>query len=282
MSTACDSPVSRSDVTENHICRHPAAAPISRILPVAELCESILHHLSFHDLIRVQLVCRDLNAAIKSSPICQTTLFFRPTLNNSIGEWVADYKNRLFTGKDAQPYLEKIRNGSRNYNAVRPHLCNPMLSSPRHGHICNSRSKRLAVAVGINDHIDRPHHSHEYFEFQGKLTRNLEAHFSCRSMFLTQPPVTRIELEPVGRCEHTRREDSYLRPGWCSQCNKNKVIVNPDGVNLGQVVDETSRRRSQGKNTEPDRIRFPEAFVISQEVQDWMCESGPQGSVKTS
>ena len=270
MSTTCISPVSRSNVTENQTCRHPAEVPISRILPVAELCESILEHLSFHDLIRVQLVCRDLNAAIKSSPACQTTLFFRPTLNNDLGEWVADYKNRLFIGKDAQPYLEKIRSGSRNYNAVRPLICNPMLLSPRHEDIRKSRSKRIAVAVGINDHVDRPHHEHEHFEFANDMIRNLETHYSCRSMFLTQPPVTSIELEPVGRCEHTRRQDAYLRPGWCNQCARNKIVANPNGVTLGQVVDETSLRGSMGKNLEPDKIRFPGAFVITKEVHDWV------------
>lgn len=273
MYSTCNSPANRRNVAETRSSCHRAVGPISRILSITELCESILQHLSFHDLIQVQLVCRDLNAAIKSSPACQTTLYLRPTLNNDTDEWVADYKNRLFVGDDARPYLEKIRSGSRNYNAVRPLICNPMLLSPRHDDIRKSRSKIIAVAVGINDHIDRPHHAHEHFEFANHMIHNLKTHYSCRSMFLTQPPVTRIELEPVGRCEHTRRQDAYLRPGWCNQCAQNKVIVNPNGVTLGQVVEETSLRGSQGKNLEPDKIRFPGAFVITKEVHDWIYEA---------
>ena len=245
-------------------------APISLILSVTELCESILEHLSFRDLIRVQLVCRDLNAAIKGSPILQASLFQKPTLSNSSDEWVADYKNRLFVGQAAQPYLEKIKNGSRNYNAVTPIKCNPILSSPRHHDICGSRSPRVAVAVGINDHVDRPHHLHEYFEPRNDMIRNPEPHYSCRSMYLTQPPVTEVELEPVGRCEHTRRQDSYIHPGWCSRCNGDKTIRNPDGVTLGQVIDESLHRGSKGNNAQPDKIRFPGVFVITQEVQDWV------------
>lgn len=244
--------------------------PINRVLHIAELCESTLQYLSFRDLIRLQLVCRDLNAAIRDSPALQAKLFLKPSNDNNPGEWVADYQNRLFVGQAAQPYLDKIKKGSHNFNVVKPVICNPILTSPRHNDICNSRSPRRAVAVSINDHVDRPYHLHEHFDPRNDRIRRPEAYYSCRRMFLTQPPVTVVELAPVGRCEHSSRQNAYLRPGWCDQCAGNKVIAIPNGVTLGQLIDETSSRGSQGKHVEPDKIRFPGVFVITKEVEDWV------------
>ena len=243
-------------------------APIAKILAVPELCEIILQYLTFDELIPAQLVCRGLIAVIRGSIELQRILFLMPALPTKDSQWVTDYKNRLRIGKEARPFLEKMESGSKNYNAVTPLICNPLLSSRRHDYIKQSRSPSTAIAVSINDHVDRPHHAHEYFEFKIDKFWMSQPYHSCRSMFLTQPPVTRVDCEPAGRCEHTRRETAYLNPGWCKQCAGDQTVINPEGVTLGQVLDRLLSRAGQGKGFQNDKLRFPGAFVVTAEIAD--------------
>ena len=251
----------------------PQTRPIYRILPVTELCENVLQHLSFHDLIRVQFVCRDLNATIQGSFVLQEKLFLKPTPSCNGDQWVADIRNRLFVGEQARAYLSKSRIGSGYFNSITPILCNPILISNRNSYVLNAHSKTYAVANTINDHADRPYHPNEYFFFKNEKQSFFQGLNSrCRSMFLTQPPATMVELEPEGRCRHSRRADQGLLPEYCRDCLGDNVIANPSGVTIGQVVDEICHWSSRGYIERPRKIRFPGAFVVSKELIHWAYE----------
>ena len=99
--------------------------------------------------------------------------------------------------------------------------------------------------------------------------RNISADASCRAMYITQPPITKISFDIHGRCEYLPWEERRGLQKWFVGTVKTAVVTNESGVTFGQLVDEIEKHMGYEKASF-HHLEFSEAFLVTSEEKEFM------------
>ena len=252
-------PVRWSDIAAGRKSTHPDAAAIKPILDTAELCENVLKYLSLKDLIKAQLICRSVCSVIKTSPLLRNELFMTPTEHSETNVWLFNANRDLFVGKKALQYLDET---SANRFKPPPRTIQPLVYNP-----LLFASKWQDDVNSVGHYLDKPvDYPNEYntitLRLRAKL-RSLSKDASCRSMFLSQPPVTEVHTFIDGRFYYPEWEDRRGLPKWTIARVAKPRIENAEGVTFGQLVDAIVSAMNEHDETSLDAVRAFHGLFLS-------------------
>jgi len=198
-------PVRWSDVAANRKSTHPDLAPIKRIIDTYELCGGVLQLLPLKDILRMKRVCRTFNSIINSSAIIQTKLFQKPT--SVTPSWVFDSDGVLLTSNEASEYIRKNQAAGCSSNSVRLYAVNSLLLSL-------VDTSTLETRIGDDSSYTTYYGSPILNISIKRRLRSMPQQASHCSMYLSQPPTTKVRISIEGRKDFMLWEDRRGLPKW--------------------------------------------------------------------
>jgi hypothetical protein len=248
-------PTRWSDIAADRKSTHPDIAPIKRLLDTTELLELVLGNLPLKDLLVMQRLCRRVREVIKTSSPLQTSFFFRAFKDTSGQGWVLSSNDRLLSGSEAVQYLTKATTSDLKPLIIKPAIYNPLVLTKRLDDN-NSISFHLRLET-LNKERNTAYCVYENFKLKPKKP---PAEASCRSMLLTQPPVTTVNVEIEGKKSYPDWEDRRGLPKWYYGTIARTRVTNPTGVTLDDVL------RKERDDGWIGNIMFPDNFVTTAEI----------------
>lgn len=255
-SSSLPPPVCGSAATRKSTLSHDP--PAKQVFDTTELCENVLKYLDPKDLVRVQRLCRSTRSCIDSSPTLQEKLFLKPAPTSML--WVLHYGNDdILLGKKATEYIEGAKNPTSAATlSKRPHVYNELFFEVR--------EHREGLGARLCDHcvngIDAINASRAHLLMTLDGLRALPQSASCRAMYVAQPPVAKIRIAVMGRCDGSLREDE-LGEGeigiidWIT-------VESFWGVKFEDVVEEIARRQFAGDES-LGKVHCNERFMVTAE-----------------
>jgi hypothetical protein len=183
-----------SDIVAGRESTHPYPTHFGRIILTTELLERVLLQLPQIDLLHSQRVCRPMRNLVKTSPAIETKLCLRAAKHGKTGSWIIDSEsNALLVGTHAQDYIANAVTAGVNIKTIQPVIINPLIilkmeDNPSTLRYLPEGSGSGCFAVVPNKYIAKLENS------------------SCLNMYLTQPPVTAVQLNVYGRIYYGETE----------------------------------------------------------------------------
>ncbi|GAB7359158.1 hypothetical protein MBLNU230_g5225t1 [Neophaeotheca triangularis] len=168
---------------------------VSRVFNTTELCEKILAHLRPLPLLRASATCHKLRNVIKGPDILQTVLFLKAAPKEL---WAYDKKNGIvYYGDKAAEFIHRFPSSSivslkdPDIYVFSPALLNPLLFEVKEWDILRGCIDHISLSDSKSNWIRL-----EMFRSWSGPIGGMESQkpLLCCSMFLTQPPVTRIDV----------------------------------------------------------------------------------------
>lgn len=221
------------------------SSPSEQVFGIFELCEQILAPDPCKNIIRIRRVSRAVHAAVSSSPVLHRLLFLEALPDANATPWTVDSDNAILVGAKALEYVKPDNvkpNPSRVHvymkfwtaQAMYPHIYNPLLlrlKETDHDH---------ALAQRLNSpYSDDPRHR-IYLAINGRV-ETLDDNASCRPMFLSQPPVTQVQVVVGGRWEDMPRQRGQCSFEQCFNTVGVFTVEKVEGVRFGDVVGVVKR-----------------------------------------
>jgi hypothetical protein len=247
-------------------------APIYRIINVAELRENVLIFLLLKDLILVRRVCRVLCNHIDDSSFFQKELFLQRGMPTNHKQWVRRYNENYPEGKlctipdavAAHSDVASFRAFLLEDGAAMPfNIDDPIPDADEYIYLGHRLPLPYAInplLLGVVQLVERQQSLLDRLEMQANLARyphgifrhwapnvrvlmtshltadtvpSLEA--SCRKMFLTQPPCSRIRISTM-KWEPVLRNDKGVTYGELVDWAKEHGRINGFRILDGSVV----------------------------------------------
>jgi hypothetical protein len=204
----------------------------------------------------MQRLCRRVRGVIKTSSPLQTNLFFRAAKDTSGRGWVLSSNDRLLSGNEAAQYLNKATTSDLKPLIIKPAVYNPLVltkhlddkDSISFRRRLETLSKERMTAYGIYENFKLKH-------------KKPPTEASCRSMLLTQPPVTTVNVEIEGKKCYPDWENRRGLPKWYYGTIARARVTNPTGVTLDDVL------RKEREDGWIGNIAFPGNFVTTAEIK---------------
>ena len=245
-------PTRWSDVTAGRKSTHPDVAPIKRLLDTTELLELVLGNLPLKDLLVMQRLGRRVREVIRTSSPLQTRLFFRGTKDTCAQGWVFSCDDRLLGGNEAVRYLSNTTTLDPKSLIIKPAIYNSLMLTK-----CRDDNDSICFKLRLWYLRKEPMSLYERFKLKHKSS---VVNATNRSMLLTQPPVTTVNIDIEGKKPYPDWEDRRGLPKWYYGTVARVKVENPAGVTLGDVL---SKERDDGWI---GNITFPDNFVTTVEV----------------
>lgn len=254
-SSSIKSSVRWSDIAAGRKSTHPDAAPIKPVIDTPELCEMVLAYLELKDLLRMQHVCHAIEKTIKASPALLTRLFLKPVNVADSKPWIIDANHKLLAGDSATEYIKSIKATGAKPRTINPLAYNPLLLSMKNGGV------KPVWEFKHNLYNGPGYYDYMYFNFTN--VRYLAAEASCRSMYLSQPPVKKVELEMEGRRDYPPWEDRRGLPKWWYGPVSRPIVEDANGVTFGQLVNVICSEMNRHGGCSVENLVFHGGVAVS-------------------
>lgn len=216
-----------SDIAAGRKSTHPDTAPVKLVLDVFELTQHVLSFLSVMDSLRVRRVCRSFRDVFDQSPKLRHAAFLKADPSFEGEKWVRTADDKLLVGEKAYEYIasreeaglpvDEFKPLRINLMAFRPPQLQPSVHS-RVGDFFRTGESILAAPDSL-------------LRVDGPINRKS----SCRSMFLTQPPTTKVRVTSYGLKRYPDWEDRRGLPKFFEGKCSVRVIEKPGGVTVADV-----------------------------------------------
>lgn len=222
-----------SGIVAGRESRYPKAA--KQVFAIPELCENILERLSQTEVISAHRIRRDIKAIIKASPKLQAKPFLKALPEHKPEAWISDANFDMLVGDEKVAFLAEAAAKGVTPLRIKPVIAHPLILANLHSD--TSFSVRDCVKWHFRKTDPTSSGGCELFIYCSFGTRGPALESTCYTMFLTQPPQTRViayvNFRPV-------------------------TLVNPNGVTLRDVV---GLMKSPGDTM--GAFFFPDAFVVT-------------------